>query len=322
MKSPRKTLRAMLRRMHLIRAFECRARELFEQNRMQGRFLGALHSYEGEEAVAVGVCQALRKDDYVFSTHRGHGHTLAKGADPARMMAELLGKATGMSRGRGGSMHMFDPRLGLLGGNGIVGGGLPLALGPAFSAQYRGTDQVTVCFFGDGAACQGVFHESLNLAALWKLPVVYVCENNQYAVTTPVSQTLSIGDIGERSAGYGCPGTVVDGMDVAAVYDAATVAVRHARAGKGPVLLECKTYRYCAHCMVIPDRRDADERRRWEDGDPILRFERELLGSGAIALGDLEQLRAETREAIERAVVFAEASPDPDPATATDYVWA
>ena len=322
MKVPRRTLRELLRRMTLIRAFECRARELFEQNRLQGRFLGALHSYEGEEAVAVGVCQALRKDDYVFSTHRGHGHTLAKGAAPRAMMAELLGKATGMSRGRGGSMHMFDPRLGLLGGNGIVGGGLSLALGSAFSAQYRGTDQVTVCFFGDGAACQGVFHESLNLAALWKLPVIYVCENNQYAVTTPVAQTLAISDIGERSAGYGCPGTVVDGMDVLAVYDAATAAVRHARAGKGPVLLECKTYRYCAHCMVIPDRRDTREREAWRETDPIVRFEADLLEQGAITPDELQRLQTEAQQTMEEAVAFAEASPYPDPATAADDVWA
>lgn len=310
----------MLRLMYLIRAFECRARQLYEENRLHGLFLGALHSYEGEEAVAVGACTALRTDDWVLSTHRGHGHAIAKGASVKQMMAELLGKETGISRGRGGSMHMFDPKLGLLGGNGIVGGGIPLSLGPAFTAQYRGTDQVTVCFFGDGGACQGVFHESLNLAAVWKLPVIFVCENNQYAVTTPAAETISVPDIAIRASGYGCPGITVHGMDVLQVYEAVSQAVDRARAGEGPSLVECKTYRYQAHCMVIPDRRDARELQQWQDMDPILRFEEHLSESGEVTPEEQAQLRAQAREAVEEAVAFAEASPYPSPTTALQYV--
>jgi len=318
---PTERLKEMLRVMYTIRAFECKARELYEQSRIAGNFLGALHSYEGEEAVATGVCSALRQDDYVLSTHRGHGHAIAKGAGAGPMMAELVGKETGISRGRGGSMHMYDPGIGLLGGNGIVGGGIPLALGPAFSAQYRGSDQVTVGFFGDGGACQGGFHESLNLAAVWKLPVVYVCENNQYAVTTPIGQSLAC-QVATRADGYGCPGRCVDGMDVLAVYEAAVEAVERARAGEGPTLIECHTYRYQAHCMVIPDRRDADELAKWQALDPILRFEKHLLEGSAMDEAEQEQLRAQAAQAMEEAVAFVDESEFPDPATAAHYVWA
>ena len=314
-------LMEMLRLMYTIRAFECKARELYEDNRMRGRFLGALHSYEGEEAVAVGACIGLRDDDYVFSTHRGHGHCIAKGADVGQMMAELLGKETGISKGRGGSMHMFNPQLGLMGGNGIVGGGIPLALGPAFAAQYRGTDQVSVCFFGDGGACQGNFHESLNLAALWALPVIYICENNQYAVTTPIAQTLASG-VAERASNYGCPGEAVDGMDVLAVREVVANAVDRAREGAGPTLIECKTYRYQPHCMVIPDRRDAAELETWHERDPILRFEKRLLDNQVATEEEQAQLRAEVQEAIERAAAFAEEGKLPDAHTVADYLWA
>jgi len=312
----------MLRLMYTIRAFESKARELYEANRMRGNFLGALHSYEGQEAVAVGACVGLRTDDYLLSTHRGHGHCIAKGADPQVMLAELLGKVSGISKGRGGSMHMFDSELGLLGGNGIVGGGIPLALGPAFAAQYRGTDQVTVCFFGDGAACQGTFHESLNLASLWDLPVIYVCENNQYAVTTPVQQTLSIENVAERSAGYSCPGVTVDGMDVEAVYQATTEAVQQARAGGGPILIEAKTYRYQPHCMVIPERRDTEELEEWHERDPITRYEGILAERGIVSKAQQAQIREEVNEQIEEAVQFAESAALPDPATVAEYLWA
>jgi len=314
-------MREMLRLMYTIRAFECRARDLYEENRLRGEFLGALHSYEGEEAVAVGACVGLRDDDYVLSTHRGHGHCIAKGADPARMMAELLGRETGISKGRGGSMHMFDPDLGLLGGNGIVGAGIPLALGPAFSAQYRGTDQVTVCFFGDGGACQGGFHESLNLASLWKLPVVYVCENNHYAVTTPIAESAAC-EIATRAIGYGCPGACVDGMDVLEVHEAVSEAVDRARSGEGPTLVECKTYRYQAHCMVIPDRRDSAEVERWEGLDPILRFESHLRDKGVMAEDEQSELRASVQQVIEQAIDFAEESAYPQTETVADYLWA
>lgn len=314
-------MKDMLGRMHLIRAFECKARELYDQNRMEGRFLGALHSCEGEEAVAVGACDVLRTDDFLLSTHRGHGHAIAKGASVAAMMAELLGKETGISHGRGGSMHMFAPEIGLLGGNGIVGAGVPLALGPAFSAQYRKTDQVTACFFGDGGACQGGFHESLNLASLWKLPVVYICENNQYAVTTPIGQSASC-EIALRALGYGLPGVCVDGMDVLAVREAVAEAVDRARKGDGPSLVECKTYRFQPHCAVIPDRRDAEEKEHWESLDPIVQFEARLTADGILSGDESLNMRTQAQDAIEAAVEFAESSPYPDPATAEDYVWA
>lgn len=314
-------LKEMFRLMVLIRAFECKARELYEQNRMEGRFLGALHSCEGEEAVAVGACTTLRTDDFLLSTHRGHGHAIAKGADPAAMMAELMGKETGISRGRGGSMHMFQPEIGLLGGNGIVGGGVPLALGPAFSAQYRGTDQVTACFFGDGGACQGGFHESLNLASLWKLPVVYICENNQYAVTTPIGEAASC-EIAWRARGYGLPGVCVDGMNVVEVHEAVAEAVGRARTGDGPSLVECKTYRFQPHCAVIPDRRDADEKEHWESLDPIRQFGERLAAECVLSADEQDGVAAQARETMEAAVEFAESSPYPDPATAADCVWA
>jgi TPP-dependent pyruvate/acetoin dehydrogenase alpha subunit len=312
----------MLRLMYTIRSVECRLRQLYEENRLRGLFLGALHSSEGQEATAVGALYGLRPDDYVISTHRGHGHLIARGGDPGRMVAELLGKEAGYSKGRGGSMHMFDVRNGFLGGNGIVGGGIPLALGPAFAAQYRGTDQVTVCFFGDGGACQGVFHESLNLASLWKLPVIYVCENNQYAVTTPVAQTIAGGSIAARAAAYGCPGVPVDGNDVLAVHQAASEAVGRARAGDGPTLLECSTYRHHAHCMVIADRRKPAEVAAWKDRDPLLRFEQRLLAEQVMTEAEQSDLRRRVQEAVEQAVAFAEASPYPDVKTALDYVWA
>ncbi|MCK4324392.1 MAG: thiamine pyrophosphate-dependent dehydrogenase E1 component subunit alpha [Armatimonadetes bacterium] len=316
-------LREMLRLMYRIRAFECRARQLFEENRMRGSFMGALHSCEGEEAVAVGACVGLRTDDYMLSTHRGHGHCIAKGGDVRLMMAELLGKEAGISKGRGGSMHMFNPGLGLLGGNGIVGGGIPLALGPAFSALYRHTDQVTVCFFGDGAACQGNFHESLNLASLWELPVIYICENNQYAVTTPASETIAVANIADRAAGYSCPGEVVDGNDVLAVYRAVTEAVQRARDGAGPTLLECKTYRWQPHCMVVPDRRDPQELARWrEECDPIRRFEQYLLDRQIMDEAEQSELSEQAHETVEEAVTFAEASALPDPNTVAQHLWA
>ena len=315
-------LKKMLRLMHTIRAFEGKARELYEQISIRGTFPGALHSYEGEEAVAVGACVDLRRDDFILSTHRGHGHCIAKGGDVKRMMAELLGKETGISKGRGGSMHMFNPALGLLGGNGIMGAGIPLALGPAFTAHYRGTDQVTVCFFGDGSACQGTFHESLNLASLWNLPVIYICENNQYAVTTPVAESWAVPNIADRAAGYGCPGEVVDGNEVLAVHKAVSEAVRRAREEGGPTLIECKTYRYQAHCMVIPDRRDPEETEKWKKRDPILRFEQYLLDQQIMSEAEQTQLRNQVNELIEEAAAFAEESSLPAPETVAEYLWA
>ncbi|HUS80274.1 MAG TPA: thiamine pyrophosphate-dependent enzyme [Armatimonadota bacterium] len=312
----------MLRLMQSIRGFEKKAQELFKEGLAVGQFLGALHSYEGQEAVAVGVCTCLRPDDYVLSTHRGHGHFLAKGGDMKAMMAELLGKETGVSRGRGGSMHMFDPGLGLLGGNGIVGGGTPLALGPAFAAQYRGTDQVTVCFLGEGAATQGAFHESLGLASLWSLPVIYVCENNLWAATTPVSHSWPVHDLAPRAESFGMPGATVDGNDVLAVHEVAGEAVARARGGDGPTLIEAKTYRHRPHCMVIPEHREAEELEQWRRRDPIPRFERHLLDTGVMTEAEIEELRAGVDAELEAAADFARSSPLPDPAAYADYLWA
>ena len=249
----------MLELMYKIRFFEERAKKLYKAGMMAGNFLGALHSYIGEEAIAVGACSCLKKEDYILSTHRGHGHFIAKGGDLKRMLAELQGKETGYCKGRGGSMHLFDPKIGFLGGNGIVGGGIPIAIGTAFSARYRGSNQVTVCFFGDGAATQGTFHESLNMASLWKLPAVFICENNLYAVTTPTLETISIPNIGDRASAYGIPGKVIDGNDVMEVYQIVSESVEKSRSGEGPSLIECKTYRWDPHCFVIPETRVKDE---------------------------------------------------------------
>lgn len=297
----------MLRTMYRIRFFEEWVKELFGQNLIWG----GVHLYIGQEAVATGACAALRRDDYLVSTHRGHGHCLAKGGDIRRTMAELMGRDTGYCRGRGGSMHLFDPKIGLLGGNGIVGGGLPIALGAALSAQYRGSDQVCACFFSDGASNQGTFHESLNLAALWKLPLVYICENNLYAATTPASKTLPLPDIYVRAAAYGVPGASVDGNDVEAVYEAVSQAVARARAGEGPSLVECKTYRIEGHCMVLDCHRDPEELAAWKERDPIRMFESRLLEKGVVSADDIAGLRSQAEADVRDAVEYAQASPFP-----------
>jgi len=308
----------MLKLMYTIRQFEEKARQLFRQ----GLIYGALHPYVGQEAVAVGACAALENDDFVVSTHRGHGHCIAKGADLKRMMAELLGRETGYSKGRGGSMHMFSVEEGLLGGNGIVGGGLPIALGSAFSAQYRQSGQVTLCFFGEGAASNGTFHESMNLASLWKLPVVYICENNLYAATTPVSDSAPIENIADRASAYGFPGLVVDGNDVVSVYEAVQQAVARARAGEGPTLIECKTFRFYPHCMVIPEHRRKAEVEEWRRKDPIVRFENRLLEEHLMTHEEQEKIKREVENAIEEAVNFAKESRYPAVETVADGVWA
>jgi len=273
-----------------------------------GMIGGAVHLSIGEEAVPVGVCANLNDDDAVLSTHRSHGHFLAKGGDVKAALAELMGRATGCSRGRGGSMHLFDPRITFLGGNGIVGGGIPIALGPAFAAKYRGTQQVSVGFFGDGAANQGTFHESLNLAALWKLPVIFVCENNLYANVTPFAISFPTADIAPRAEGYGIPGVVVDGQDVLAVYGAAEEAVRRARAGAGPTLIEAKTYRFEGHCGVSSGHQNPHECAEWRKRDPIGLFEQRLLAEGIVIQGELEKLREEVLVEIDEAEEFARAS--------------
>lgn len=315
-------LRELLRRMIAIRRFEEVATERYFAAWKAGQFMGALHTYVGEEAIAVGVCTALRTDDYVVSTHRGHGHCIAKGADPARMFAELSGKATGYSGGYGGSMHIFAPDLGLLGGNGIVGGGLPLAAGAAFTCQYQGLDRVAVCFFGDGASKQGTFHEAFNLCALWNLPAVYVCENNCYAATTPSTDSCPLVDIAEMAHGYGCPGVVVDGNDVLAVRAVAEEAIARARQGLGPTLVEAKTYRMKPHCMVIRETRDQCELDEWTAKDPIAGFEAYLQESGLLDAAGIAAVHDEVEATLAAGGQFADDSPWPDPARVMDVLWA
>ena len=320
----KETMLDMLRVMYLIRGFELKMQELFQDKLLAGDFLGALHSCEGQEAVSAGVGACLRNDDYVFSTHRGHGHAIAKGLDLNRMVAELLGKETGCSRGRGGSMHLFDPAIGLMGGNGIVGGGLVLALGTAYSALYRGTDQVTVCFFGDGAASQGGFHESLNMAALQRYPILYVCENNLYAATTPVGVNCPLENMADRAGGYGIPGKTVDGNDALAVHEAACEAVARARAGDGPTLLECKTYRHRAHCMAFNDseNRPADEIEAWKVKDPVRRLESTLAADNIATREEFDRLQTAMQARLAEAVKFGRNSAFPDPRTVADGLWA
>jgi pyruvate dehydrogenase E1 component alpha subunit len=316
---PTERLRAMLATMLLIRAFEEKAEELYGL----GRVHGTMHLSIGQEAVAVGVCEALRPDDYILSTHRGHGHCLAKGADVRRVMAEFLGKETGYCRGRGGSMHIADVEGGNLGANGIVGGGLPIATGVGLSIQMRRSGQVCVAFFGDGAANEGAFHESVNLASIWDLPVVFVCENNQYAMSMPVRQSMRVERVSDRACAYGIPGRTVDGMDVLAVFEAASEAVERARAGGGPTLLECVTYRYRGHSKSDRQRyRTREEVARWRAQDPIERLRRLLEEQGLVQPGEFDALAAAAREQVEEAVRFAEASPEPDPSTLLEDVYA
>jgi TPP-dependent pyruvate/acetoin dehydrogenase alpha subunit len=308
-------------RMLRIRLFEYRMVELFAARIKSGDFPGALHTYVGQEAIAVGVCSALRQDDYIFSTHRGHGHALAKGADLGRMAAELNGKAGGISGGYGGSMHLYDPSIGVMGTNGIVGGGLPLCLGTAYASTVLGDARVTVVFFGDGASSQGSFHESLNMAAIMKWPVVYVCENNLYAATTHVSVNCPLENIADRAGAYGIPGIVVDGNDVLAVRRQAQVAIARAREGGGPSLLECKTYRDHPHCMVIPEHRPRTEMREWKRRDPIALFGQRLQAEGSASSADLEAVEERESAALEDAVRFMEASPLPDPTGLAAALW-
>ena len=275
----------------------------FEKSGMIG---GAVHLYIGEEAVATGVCAALKDGDFVTSTHRGHGHAIAMGLSLDRILAELMGRESGYSRGFGGSMHIFSLEDGVLGGNGIVGGGIPIALGPAFAAKYLGSDGVCVGFFGDGAANQGTFHESLNMAALWGLPVVYVCENNLWAASTAAEITLATPDVAVRAGAYGIPGVVVDGMDVRAVYEAATQAVSRARAGGGPTLIEAKTFRFEGHAGGGKGRhRDPEAVRVWRERDPIALLGKSLADGGLMSAVVREGLRAEAEAEMDRAVEAA-----------------
>jgi TPP-dependent pyruvate/acetoin dehydrogenase alpha subunit len=311
----------MLRKMLLIRAFEEQARDFFMRNLMRG----STHMYIGEEAVAVGVCSALRKDDYIASTHRGHGHSLAKGSDPRAMMAELLGKDTGYCGGKGGSMHIADHSLGNLGANGIVGAGIGLATGAAFAARYRGEDRVAVAFFGDGAINQGIFAEAANMAALWKLPVIYVCERNRFAEFSYTDRYFSDPDLTKRSIPYGFPGVEIDGNDVLAVYTATEEAVARARRGEGPTLIVADTYRIMGHTIGDPlTYRVKGEVDQWlsPERDPIARFEQHLLAEEITSYEMIEEIKKDVRRTIEAAAEFALASPEPQEAALFADVYA
>ena len=312
-------LRDMLRTMLAIRQFDQRALELYREGVMRG----TTHPYIGMEGVAVGTCAALRPGDRITSTHRGHGHCLAKGGDPRLMMAELLGKATGYCKGKGGSMHIADVDAGILGANGIVGGGIGLATGAALAAQLAGRDEVTVCFFGDGALNQGVLHESANLAAIWNLPVVYVCENNQYAMSARADKFTSVPDPTVRASAYGFPGFSCDGMDVLAVYRTVADAVARARAGKGPSLVVCVTYRFFGHHVGDPlNYRDPAEVEVWRARDPIERFRRELIEHGVMTGEQADALQADVVREIEAAIAFARSSPEPEVDTLMEDIYA
>ena len=313
-------LLAMLRTMVRIREFETAVSDVYKRGLMPG----LAHLYLGEEAVAVGACTALRSTDRITSTHRGHGHCIAKGGDLKLMMAELMGRAPGYCGGKGGSMHIADLDLGILGANGVVGGGFGLATGSALTSKMQGRADVTVCFFGDGASNQGIFHETINLASIWQLPVVYLCENNQYGLSMPVSRSTNIKSIAERAAAYGIPGMTVDGNDVLAVYATTSEAVAHARAGKGPVLVEARTYRWSGHHVGDPgtDYRSNEEVQEWKARCPIERFRHWLDGQGVTSMAVSAALMDDVQRQIKAAVDFAEHAPYPDKAEATTHVYA
>jgi pyruvate dehydrogenase E1 component alpha subunit len=309
----------MFRKMLEIRFFEEKVFELYGQNLVPG----TIHLYAGEEAVAVGVCSALKKEDYITSTHRGHGHCIAKGADLKRTMAEILGKKTGYCKGKGGSMHIADFNIGMLGATAVVGAGLPIAVGAGLSAKLRRTDQVVACFFGEGASNQGTFHESINMASTWKLPIIFVCENNLYAMGTRQSRVMNIENIADRAGAYGIPGVVVDGNDVLAMYEATQKAVERARNGEGPTLIECKTYRLKGHSRVDSAKyRPKEEVEQWLAKDPIKRFKEKLLQTNALKESEIQQIEKEVSEEIEEAVKFAMENPYPAPEEALEDVYA
>ena len=318
---PNETLLDIHRRMVRIRLFEEAAGKMMEN----GKIPGALHLYVGEEAVASGVMVHLRNTDWVTSTHRGHGHLIAKGGEFDRMMAELFGCATGYNKGKGGSMHICNMELGMLGANGIVGGGPPIAMGAGFSNKFRGTDDVSISFFGDGASNEGSVHEAANMAALYKLPVIFVCENNGYGEYTPQRNHQAIVDVADRAAGYGMPGVVVDGMDAIAVYEAAGQAIARARAGEGPTLLECKTYRFYDHVgvrgMGMTYRTD-EELEQWMQRDPIQLMEQRLAEQEILSAEEAQAVHDEIAGQVEAAVEFANSSPMPEPSALLEDVYA
>jgi len=307
-------LLGLYRQMLIIRLTE----EQLARAHQQGLVHGACHTYVGEEAIAVGVCAALRDDDTVFSTHRGHGHALAKGVPPRELIAELLGRATGCSHGRGGSMHVFSPEVGMLGTSGIVGPSLLMAAGVGYAFRLAKSDRVSVAFFGDGASNNGAFHEALNMATIWKLPVLFVCENNQYATEVPFVSVAGNPDVSARGAGYGIPSFDLDGNDVVAVSTAAREAVRRARAGDGPALLACTTYRTRAHSEGMRDAgyRSREEVDAWRARDPVKRLREQLPAAAA------EQTEREIQALVDEALEWAKSSPYPDPSAVLEHVYA
>jgi pyruvate dehydrogenase E1 component alpha subunit len=304
--------------MNEIRKFEEMAVRLFEQNKLRG----SVHLYIGEEAIAATVCSLLSDKDYITSTHRGHGHGIAKSGDLKKAMAELMGKETGFCKGRGGSMHIADLSKGNLGANAIVGGGIPIAVGGAFAQKYKGTDNITVAFFGDGASNQGTFHESINLASVWKLPVVFVCENNQFAISVPVSESTSVKDISIRSMGYDIPGVTVDGNNVLEINEAMEKAAERARKGEGPTLIECKTYRWRGHWTGDPEvYRTREDVAAWMEKCPIKRLMVYMVENEIAAPEELEKIEEDAAKAVDEATEFALSSREPDPATVMDDVF-
>ncbi|MDL2289492.1 thiamine pyrophosphate-dependent dehydrogenase E1 component subunit alpha [Clostridia bacterium OttesenSCG-928-F22] len=304
--------------MNKIREFELKAVELFEMDKLRG----SVHVYLGEEPIASTVCSLLRDSDYITSTHRGHGHCIAKGAELDRAMAELMGKATGYCRGRGGSMHIADVTKGNLGANAIVGAGIPIAVGGALAAKLRGSDQVCACFFGDGASNQGTFHEGINLAAIWKLPIIFVCENNMYGISVNVKDSTSVTDISARSASYGIPGFSVDGNDVLAINDAMETAIARAKAGDGPTLIECKTYRWMGHWIGDPTiYRTKEEVDEWIAKDGIKRAREVMLREKIATAQELDAIEQAAKDEADAAAEFALNSPEPDPAQVMEDVF-
>jgi pyruvate dehydrogenase E1 component alpha subunit len=304
--------------MNKIRNFEEKALYLFENNYLRG----SVHLCIGQEAIAATVCSLLKESDYITSTHRGHGHCIAKGAELGKAMAELMGKATGYCKGKGGSMHIADVTKGNLGANAIVGGGIPIAVGGALAIQLKGTDQVVVSFFGDGASNQGVFHEAMNLAAIWKLPVIFVCENNEFGISMRAKDSTAVENISQRAIAYGMPGYTVDGNDVFSIDNTMQKAIEYARSGKGPSLVECKTYRILGHWTGDPQvYRARQEVEEWKEKCPIKRLRNYIVDNGILTEKELEKIEKNAHIQVEEAANFALESPEPDPATVMEDVF-
>jgi pyruvate dehydrogenase E1 component alpha subunit len=321
MELDQKQLIEMYRRLLRIRIFE----ETVVDLQSKGEFPGGAHTSIGQEGEIVGACMALRDDDYMVGNHRSHGHPIGKGADLRGLMAEVLGRKTGVDHGKGGSMHLADFKVGSLGETSIVGSGIPVAVGAALGSKMMGTDRVCLCFFGDGASNEGAFHEGLNLAAVWKLPAIFLCENNGYAVTTPIAQTLAVKDVAIRAQAYDMPGVIVDGQDAIAVFTAVSEAVKRARAGLGPSLIEAKTYRYLEHSvgMRVPrgTYRGDEEIAQWKKRDPIVIHRSALIGNRVAGEQEVIEVEAQVRADVNAALEFARQSEFPDPAEAFDHLY-